>query len=107
GHPLWDWGIYPESDEQMRDHSIAEWTVEQLKLQQEKPLFLASGFFRPHVPQFAPRKWFDLHPLETLELPQVHPDDLNDVSPYAIDLTRLKHVAPTHDWVLANDQWIY
>lgn len=105
GHRLWDWGAFPERDEQMPDHKIASWTVEQLGLEHESPLFLAAGFYRPHVPQYAPQKWFDLYPLDTLELPAVIEDDLNDLSRYAINLTRLKHVAPTHEWVLENKEW--
>ena len=35
----------------------------------------------------------------------VKKDDLADLSQYAIDLTREKHVAPTHDWVVENDEW--
>lgn len=105
GHPLWDWGVYPERDEQMPDHQIASWGVEQLKKTYDKPLFLATGFYRPHVPQFAPQKWFDLYPLDTLKLPKTIPDDLKDISRYGIDITRLKHVAPTHEWVIKNDQW--
>ncbi|MDP6047057.1 MAG: sulfatase-like hydrolase/transferase, partial [Phycisphaerae bacterium] len=30
---------------------------------------------------------------------------LKDISPYGIDLTRLKHVAPTHKWVTENNEW--
>ena len=52
----WDWGVYPERDEQMPDHKIAAWAVEQLKKKQDKPRFLAVGFYRPHVPQYAPQK---------------------------------------------------
>ena len=68
-------------------------------------MFLATGFYTPHVPQFAPQKWFDLYPLETLQLPKVAENDLKDISEYGINLTRLKHVAPTMEWVEKNDQW--
>ena len=44
------------ADEQMPDHKIAAWAVEQLKKKQDKPRFLAVGFYRPHVPQYAPQK---------------------------------------------------
>ena len=105
GGRIWDWGVFPESDDLMTDHKIAEWGVQQLAKQQEQPLFLATGFYTPHVPQYAPQKWFDLYPLETLQLPQVAANDLKDISEYGVNLTRLKHVAPTMEWVEANDQW--
>jgi len=105
GHPLWDWGAFPDNDSQMPDYKIASWGISQLKKTHDKPLFLGTGFFRPHVPQYAPQKWFDLHPLETVELPKTIADDLKDISQYGIDITRLKHVAPTHKWVTDNNQW--
>jgi arylsulfatase A-like enzyme len=105
GHPLWDWGAYPEKDNQMPDFQTAAWGVGQLKKKFDKPFFLATGFFRPHVPQFAPQKWFDLYPVETLKLPAIKGGDLDDLSKYGINLTRLKHVAPTHEWVEKNKQW--
>jgi arylsulfatase A-like enzyme len=105
GHPLWDWGVYPERDEQMPDHQIASWAEKQLAEKQDRPLWMGVGFYRPHVPQFAPQKWFDMYPLETVQLPKIIADDLGDISRYGIDITRLKHVAPTHEWVLKNNQW--
>ena len=54
GHPLWDWGVYPEKDEQMPDYKIATWAENKLKENIEKPFWMGVGFYRPHVPQFAP-----------------------------------------------------
>jgi arylsulfatase A-like enzyme len=105
GHPLWDWGAYPDSDEKMPDYKIASWAKNQLANSYDKPLFMATGFYRPHVPHFVPKKWIDMYPLEQVQLPVIKEDDLSDLSEYAINLTRLKHVAPTHEWVVANDQW--
>jgi arylsulfatase A-like enzyme len=107
GHPAWDWGAFPERDELMPDYKIASWAEEQLDQIKniDQPFWLGVGFFRPHVPQYAPQKWFDLYPLETLQLPAIVANDLDDVPEYGVNLTRLKHIAPTMDWVLANDQW--
>jgi len=105
GHPLWDWGIVPEADEIFPDYQAATWAEAAFQKKYEKPFLIGVGFARPHVPQFATKKWFDLYPLETLQLPNYRKDDLNDISPYGVDITRLEHVAPTHEWVLDNDQW--
>jgi arylsulfatase A-like enzyme len=105
GSRLWDWGVYPERDELLSDHKIAAWAVEQLDKKQDKPQMLAVGFYQPHVPQYAPQKWFDMYPMESLQLPAVLQNDLDDVSDYGINLTRLHHVAPPHDWVVKNDEW--
>ncbi len=105
GHPLWDWGVFPERDEQMPDSRIAEWAAQELAKNHARPFFLAAGFYRPHVPQYAPQKWFDRHPPEGVQLPAVMAGDLDDISQYGVTLTRVKHVAPTHEWVLENEQW--
>jgi arylsulfatase A-like enzyme len=89
----------------MPDHKIASWAEQRLAEQHDRPLWMGVGFYRPHVPQFAPQKWFDLYPLDTLQLPKTVADDLQDISPYGIDITRLEHVAPTHEWVMQNQQW--
>ncbi|MDB4292593.1 sulfatase [Maribacter sp.] len=105
GHPLWDWGVYPDSDEQMPDHQIASWAEKELSKKQKEPFWMGVGFYRPHVPQYAPQKWFDMYPLESLQLPKTLTEDLSDISSYGIAITREKHVSPTHEWVTENKEW--
>jgi arylsulfatase A-like enzyme len=105
GHPLWDWGIVPEADETMPDFRAAGWAEEAFKKAYDKPFLIGVGFSRPHVPQYATKKWFDLYPMDTLQLPEYLKSDNKDLSQYAIDLTRLEHVSPTHDWVIENKEW--
>lgn len=108
GHPLWDWGAYPNRDEDMPDYKIAQWAVEMLKTQpknSETPFFLGVGFYRPHVPMYAPKKWFDLFPRTQIKLPLIQTDDRNDLSAYAIALTNEKHVSPKHSWIKSAGQW--
>ena len=105
GHPLWDWGIFPDDDNLMPDMKCAKWAVDQLSQKHDKPFFMGVGFYRPHVPMFATKKWFDMHPKDKIKLPAVRGDDLKDLSQYAIDLTNLEHVSPTHEWVTGAGQW--
>lgn len=107
GHPLWDWGAFPDRDVEMPDDKISRWAVNQLQQPSEQPFFLAVGFYRPHVPMYVPEKWFQMHPRRHVELPLVHDQDLSDLSPYARDLVTREHVAPTHQWMVENDQWAH
>jgi arylsulfatase A-like enzyme len=105
GHPLWDWGVFPDDDNLMPDTKAANWAVNQLKKKHDQPFFIAVGFYRPHVPMYATQKWFDMHPLDQIKLPEVNDHDRDDLSQYAIDLTTLKHVEPTHEWITESGQW--
>ena len=69
-----------------------EWAprAERLKAESDRPFFLAVGFLRPHVPWYVPRKWFDLHPLESIETPPYLPGDQDDVP----EISRRAHAVP-------------
>jgi arylsulfatase A-like enzyme len=78
-HPLMDWGPYPERDEDTQDFKIADAAIKALgSAPADKPFFIACGFRLPHVPCFAPQKWFDLYPDATLKMPPVKADDRDD-----------------------------
>jgi arylsulfatase A-like enzyme len=89
----------------MPDYQIASWAVQKLVEKQDQPFWMGVGFYRPHVPQFAPKKWFAMYPLESLQLPKTITGDLDDITPYGIDITRLQHVSPTFEWVTENEEW--
>ncbi|MCS1410239.1 MAG: Choline-sulfatase [Verrucomicrobia subdivision 3 bacterium] len=105
GHPLWDWGVFPDSDDKMPDMIAAKWAINKLNQDHNQPFLLGVGFYRPHVPMFATQEWFDRHPRETIQLPLVKDDDRNDLSQYAINLTNLEHVAPKHEWIKTAGEW--
>jgi arylsulfatase A-like enzyme len=87
-----DWGAYPDRDEEMPDHQVADWAVEHLARKSDKPFFLGVGFIRPHVPFYVPQKWFDLFPLQEIKLPPVRMDDLSDVP----ETSRRMHELPKY-----------
>ena len=54
----------------------------------DQPFFLAVGFYRPHTPFVAPKKYFDLYPLETISVPALSADDRNKTPPTAYTTAR-------------------
>ena len=74
-----DWGPTQTSDEAMLDYQTVEWISKHLQVKHDKPLFLACGLTRPHLPWYVPKKYFEMHPLDGVQLPLVRDDDLDDV----------------------------
>jgi arylsulfatase A-like enzyme len=101
---LMDWGVFPDRDEDCFDHDIATWAAQQLKAPPKGPFFLAVGFQHPHVPCYAPQKWFDLYPDATLKMPAVKDDDRDDLPRFASYL-HWKLPEPRLKWLKENDQW--
>lgn len=73
--------FYPlaNEDEEMPDYRVASYAIEKLSAKHDKPFFLAIGFVKPHMPFAVPRKYFDMFPLERIELPPTRTNDLADV----------------------------
>ena len=62
----------------MPDELHAEEAVAFLAEKQDKPFLLTVGFSRPHSPWYAPQEFFDLFPIETIELAPHLKNDLED-----------------------------
>ncbi len=105
-HPLWDWGQVEVPDEEQLDYQTAAWAAAELpKLAaREQPFVLAVGFHLPHVPIYASAKWFDLYPLESIQLPETLSNDRDDVPEIAKLLTD-NPTAPRHAWMSEHDEW--
>ena len=70
--------VSEDDRDRMPDEASAAWAVERLKERHARPFFLAVGFYRPHTPLFAPKKYFDLFPPDEIELPPHLDGDLTD-----------------------------
>jgi len=59
----------------------ANWATKKLREEElQEPFFLGAGIFMPHLPNYAPQKYFDRFPLEQIQLPQgFRENDLDDV----------------------------
>jgi len=74
-----DWGAFDKPDQEMGDGQMVEWAVDILKNPPRRPFFMAAGIYRPHLPWYAPRKYFDMYPVGTILPPPIKPDDLDDI----------------------------
>jgi choline-sulfatase len=103
-HPLVDWGVFPEHDEEQDDTRIAQWAVERLRQPSSEPFFLAVGIRHPHVPLFASQRWFDLYPEDDVQLPPYREDERDDVPRFAWYL-HWKLPEPRLAWVREAGEW--
>ena len=103
-HPLVDWGEFPHKDEDKGDYIVASWTVDQLQKAHDKPFFLSAGFFLPHVPCYATKKWFDLYPKDTLQLPPFLKNDRDDTPRFSWYL-HWQLAEPRLDFLEEANQW--
>jgi uncharacterized sulfatase len=67
------------TDEEQTDGKVATETIRLLEKHRDKPFFIGAGFFRPHVPFVAPKKYFDLYPLKKIKLAPSIPRDRDDL----------------------------
>src|SRR5262245_29285247 len=89
-------------DSTIEDTPIADFGIEQLGRKHDKPFFLTLGFRKPHMPWFVPRKYYDLHPLDKIELPHHRTNDLDDLPPAGV---KMAHAFGDHEKVLASGRW--
>jgi uncharacterized sulfatase len=78
------WLAADGADAEQTDGLIAAEAVRLLDTHARRPFFLGVGFFRPHTPYVAPRKYFELYPLDSIVLPSVPELDRDDIPPAAI-----------------------
>ena len=77
------WLAADGSDEEQTDGMIATEAIAMLEKYRQQPLFLGVGFFRPHTPFVAPKKYFDLYPFDRIHLPVTPEGDRDDIPPAA------------------------
>lgn len=74
-----DWGPLDKADHEMGDGQMVDWARRLLEQPPAEPFFLAAGIYRPHLPFYSPRHYFELYPQEQLTLPPYKEDDLDDL----------------------------
>jgi len=101
-----DFGPIDLPEEQFRDVINARWAAKELKRDFEKPFFMAVGFRLPHVPLYAPSRFFLNYPKSEVKLPVIKEDDLEDLPPSGIKITRYMDDTPlNHSAILDTNSW--
>jgi arylsulfatase A-like enzyme len=70
------WSAVDCGDLDLPDGRMAKRAGEFLRAEHEEPFFLALGFQKPHDPYVAPKKYFEMYPLDELKLHQT-PEDVS------------------------------
>jgi arylsulfatase A-like enzyme len=86
--PGWTYGNKPfkyindDDRDLMPDEMHARWVADKIKeldaLENDQPFFIGVGFVKPHTPLYAPRKYFDMFPINQIRLPEILDGDTDD-----------------------------
>ncbi len=85
------WLAAEGGDEDQPDGQIAAEAVRLIEAQRDLPFFLGVGFHKPHDPFHAPKKYFDLYPIDQIQLAREPDDRTPDVTlaiPRGTDFSR-------------------
>ena len=101
-----DWGPFDVEDREMGDTQITDWAMSQLKSEHDQPFFMGVGYYRPHIPLFAPQQDFDVYPsADQIQLPSVLAKDLGDIGAAGKQWALEPITAGSHEIVEKSDQW--
>jgi arylsulfatase A-like enzyme len=89
-------------DEDMPDYRTVSYCLNQLERRHDKPLFLACGLVKPHMPWNVPRKYYHMYPLEQIQLPKVPQNDFDDIPPAGVRMARPEG---DHAAILRSGRW--
>ena len=79
GGSEFSWGVTEKGKEFTQDYRTAKWFEKQLQEQHDKPFFMFAGISKPHLSWFVPQEYYDMHPLESVQVPKFLLDDFDDI----------------------------
>lgn len=110
GHPFngltnfqgeFDWGVLDRPESEYGDAKAVGYADKFLKRDHKKPFFLAVGLWHPHIPMFAPQKYFDMYP--DPRIPEVPENDLDDVPKVGKEFAAFRR--EEHTRIVKENKW--
>ncbi len=74
------------TDAEQTDGISATEAIRLLEQHKDGPFFLGVGFYRPHTPYIAPKKYFEMYPLANIKLPYNPPNDHDNTPQPALNI---------------------
>jgi arylsulfatase A-like enzyme len=108
----YSWGMLPDDwdrddwDLMPQDSRNANRIADFIRSADKTPFFAAFGIYKPHSRWYAPKRYFDLYPIEEIRIPKgVREDDLEDVPPCARWLAQRNVTPDTHRTLIKRGLW--
>lgn len=98
-----DWGVIPREEMEYGDQKAVDYGLSFLNKPQAKPFFLAVGLWHPHIPMFAPQKYFDMYPPEKVKIPYTPDNDLDDVPKVGKEFAAFRR--SEHERIVKEGKW--
>lgn len=102
-YSAFDWAPLDVADEETGDYRSVSWVIEQLQRDHDRPFFLAAGIYRPHLPWYVPRPYFEMFPLDSVRLPPLLENDIADLPERAREIAH--RGGNYHAHVVEAGQW--
>jgi arylsulfatase A-like enzyme len=89
-------------DDDLDDWHSVNWCIERLSRPPAKPFFLACGMHKPHLPWAVPRKYYEMFPRDSIQLPPYLENDLDDIPPAGVKMALQNR---DHERFLQSGRW--
>ncbi len=100
-------GFYTAVTHDLKDSDLSDWhivdyCIHQLNKPHDAPFFLACGVHKPHLPWVVPQKYYEMFPLDSIQLPPYRDNDLGDLPPEGV---RMAKPDGDHKFIVEHDRW--
>lgn len=98
---------YVDDDDRdlLPDEITTNWAMDKLRETDAAPFFMAVGYMKPHSPLNAPQRFFDMYPMDEIELPPFLEGDTDDCARALVEHRPFGFLI--HQMLAADDGWLW